>query len=251
MADVTREAKLNRAFVKLADTLTDDFDVVDLLQSLVEQCSEILDTQAAGLMLLDGLGELQLVASTSEETTLIEVMQLNAGAGPCVECFTTGKPVTVGDIERSGDRWPAFRLEAMRQGFKSVHATPMRLRGQVLGALNMFSIHVGELVAADVAVAQALADVATIGLLQERGSREKTLVAAQLQRALNSRILIEQAKGVVSESAELTMDEAFVALRKYARDHNLTLSTVATAVIDRSIDLGSRVGKEGEAGSRV
>jgi len=160
-------------------------------------------------------------------------------------------PVTVGDIEGSGDRWPAFRLEAIRQGFKSVHATPMRLRGQVLGALNMFSIHVGELVAADVAVAQALADVATIGLLQERGSREKTLVAAQLQRALNSRILIEQAKGVVSESAELTMDEAFAALRKYARDHNLTLTTVATAVIDRSIDLGSRVGAEGEAGSRV
>ena len=109
----------------------------------------------------------------------------------------------------------------------------------------MFSIHVGELVAADVAVAQALADVATIGLLQERGSREKTLVAAQLQRALNSRILIEQAKGVVSESAELSMDEAFAALRKYARDHNLTLTTVATAVIDRSIDMGSRVGAKG------
>jgi len=164
---------------------------------------------------------------------------------------TVAGPVTVGDIERSGDRWPAFRLEAMRQGFKSVHATPMRLRGQVLGALNMFSIHVGELVAADVAVAQALADVATIGLLQERGIKEKSLIVAQLQHALNSRILIEQAKGVVSESAGMTMDDAFATLRRYARDHNLTLTVVATAVIERSIDVGSSVGAKGEAGPRI
>jgi GAF domain-containing protein len=237
MTDTTRETRLSAAFVKLADTLTEDFDVVDLLQTLVEECASILDTQAAGLMLLDAAGQLQLVASTSDETSLIEVMQLNAGSGPCVECFTTGRPVTVGDIEGSGDRWSSFREEAMKQGFKSVHATPMRLRGQVLGALNMFSIHVGELGTADIAVAQALADVATIGMLQERSIREKTLVAEQLQHALNSRVLIEQAKGVLSESAALSMDQAFAAMRGYARDHNLTLSTVARAVIDRTLSL--------------
>jgi len=123
MSDITREARPSDAVVKLADTLSDEFDVVDLLQTRVEECTDILDTQAAGLMLLDAFGELQLVASTSGEARLIAVMQLNAGAGPCVECFTTGLPVTVGDIEASGDRWPAFRKEAMRQGFKSVHAT--------------------------------------------------------------------------------------------------------------------------------
>ncbi|MBC7595312.1 MAG: GAF and ANTAR domain-containing protein [Kineosporiaceae bacterium] len=238
MTESTREARLSAAFVKLADTLTDEFDVVDLFQSLVEECVEILDTQAAGLMLLDAGGELQLVASSSEEASLIEVMQLNAGAGPCVECFTTGKPVTVGDIEATGDRWLAFRQEAMRQGFKSVHATPMRLRGQILGALNMFSIHTGELGAPDIAVAQALADIATIGILQERSIRESSLVAAQLQHALNSRILIEQAKGVVSESGGMTMDEAFATMRKYSRDNNLSLTKVATAVIERRLDPG-------------
>ena len=241
MTETSREARLSAAFVKLADTLTDDFDVVDLLQTLVEECASILDTQAAGLMLLDAAGELQLMTSTSDETSLIEVMQLNAGSGPCVECFTTGRAVTVGDIEGSGDRWPAFRKEAMKQGFKSVHATPMRLRGQVLGALNMFSVYVGELREADVAVAQALADVATIGILQERSIRERSRVAAQLQHALNSRVLIEQAKGVVSESAALSMDQAFTAMRGYARDHNLSLTNVAEALIDRTLNLEKHI----------
>jgi GAF domain-containing protein len=237
MSDVSRESKLNAAFVILADTLTADFDVVDLLQNLVETCAEILDTQAAGLMLLDAVGHLQLVASTSEEASLVEVMQLNAGAGPCVECFTTGKPVTVADIDQLAGKWPEFRAGALKQGFRSVHAAPMRLRGQVLGALNLFGTSVGELGEADIAVAQALADVATIGLLQERSIRQSGVVAEQLQHALNSRILIEQAKGVISESAGMTMDDAFAAMRRHARDHNLTLTAVATAVIDRTLDV--------------
>ena len=155
----------------------------------------------------------------------------------------------VGDIEASKDRWSAFRQEAIRRGFKSVHATPMRLRGEVLGALNMFSIHVGELGAADVAVATALADVATIRMLQERSIREKGLVAEQLQHALNSRILIEQAKGVISESGEMTMDEAFATLRKYWRNNNLSLTKVATPVIDRTLGLGTLVPLKGIAGA--
>lgn len=239
MSEPTREAKLNVAFVKLADTLIAEFDVVDLLQMLVEQCADILETQAGGIMIVDANGALQLVASTSEESTLVEIMQLNAGAGPCVECITTGLPVTVGDIVVSGERWPAFREEALRQGFKSVHCTPMRLRGQVLGAMNLFSTEVGELGPDDVAVAQALADVATIGLLQERSIRESKIVAAQLQHALNSRVIIEQAKGVVSENAGLSMGDAFSALRQYARSNNLTLGTVALAVVDRRLNIAT------------
>lgn len=239
MSDLTREAKLNLAFVKLADTLIADFDVVDLLHTLVEECADILATEAGGILIVDPSGALQLVASTSEESALVEIMQLNAGAGPCVDCITTGRPVSVGDIAGSGSQWPAFRQEAIRQGFKSVHATPMRLRGQVIGAMNLFSTHLGELNPEDVAVAQALADVATIGLLQERSIRESGIVAGQLQNALNSRVVIEQAKGVVSENAGLSMSDAFSALRNYARNNNLTLSAVAIAVVDRSLNISA------------
>jgi GAF domain-containing protein len=235
MTDNTRETKLNEAFVKLADTLISDFDVVDLLHWLVEECTEILDTQAGGLLLIDPAGELQLIASTDEEAQLVEILQLAAGEGPCLDCFRTGEAITVGDIREDAARWPAFSAEALANGFRSVHATPLRLRGQTIGTMNLFSVNSGELGPADIAVAQALADVATIGILQERNIRSANLVAEQLQRALDSRILIEQAKGVLAASLGMNMNEAFSALRAYARDKNLTLGSVADGVVAREI----------------
>lgn len=240
MTTESRESQLSAAFVKLADTLIADFDVVDLLHWLVEECTRILDTQAGGLMLVDPAGELQLIASTSEEAELVEVLQLAAGEGPCLDCFRTGTAITVGDIESSAARWPEFSAEALKEGFRSVHATPLRLRGQIIGTMNLFSINVGELAPADIAVAQALADVATIGILQERTIRSGTLVAEQLQHALDSRILIEQAKGVLAASAGMSMNEAFSTMRTYARNQNLSLRKVADEVIARTIDLGRR-----------
>ena len=238
MNSLGREAKISAAFVSLADTLVEDFDVVDLLGGLVEQCAEILDVEAAGLMLVDVAGDLQLIASTSEDTGLVELMQLSAGAGPCVDCFVTGRPVSIADIETSGVQWPDFAGEALKRGFRSVHATPMRLRSQVIGTLNLFGAQTGELNSADIAVAQALADVATIAVLQEKSARETTVVAGQLQHALNSRIVIEQAKGVLSQTADMSMEDAFKALRSYARSHNLSLNLVAQGVVDRRIDIG-------------
>jgi GAF domain-containing protein len=237
MSAQSRETRLNAAFVKLADTLTDDYDVVDLLHTLVEECTAIFDTEAGGLMLADADGQLQLVASTSEQADLVEIMQLNAGIGPCVDCFHTGLPVAVADIENSGDRWPAFRVEALKQGFRSIYATPLKLRGQIIGTLNLLSRSVGELNARDARAAQALTDVATIGILQERVIRERGIVTDQLQRALDSRILIEQAKGVLSESASIGVDAAFAAMRSYARNHNMRLHDVADGIVDRSITL--------------
>jgi GAF domain-containing protein len=235
----SRESQLSAAFVKLADTLITDFDVVDLLHWLVEECTRILDTSEGGLLLVDAAGVLQLVASTSEKAQLVEVLQLATGEGPCLDCFRTGIAVTVGNLEVDADKWPKFSAEALREGFRSVHATPLRLRGQIIGTMNLFSIHPGELAATDISVAQALADVATIGILQERTIRSSSIVAEQLQNALNSRILIEQAKGVLAASTGLTMDEAFAALRAYARNGNLTLATVAEGVIARTIDIRS------------
>jgi len=239
MSKPTREARLSAAFVAVADTLIADFDVVDLLHTLVENCSEILEVDAGGIMIVDEAGQLQLVASTSEETSLVEIMQLAAGEGPCLDCFATGHSVTVADIAKSAQQWPAFSAEALRQGFNSVHATPMRLRGQILGTMNLFGKKATILGDEDKAVAQALADVATIGLLQERAIRESGVFTGQLQRALNSRIIIEQAKGVVSENAGLSMHESFSALRTYARDHNLTLGAVASSVVNRSLNVGT------------
>lgn len=233
----TRESKLSAAFVKLADTLIADFDVVDLLSWLVEECAEILDTQAGGLLLADPAGVLQLVASTSEEAALVEIFQLAAGEGPCLDCFRSGAAITVGDIHKDAAKWPRFSEEALREGFHSVHATPLRLRGQTLGTMNLFSTHVGELAPQDISVAQALADVATIGILQERTIRNGGVVAEQLQRALDTRILIEQAKGVLAASVGMTMNEAFAAMRTHARNGNLTLRTVAEDVVARKIRL--------------
>ncbi len=237
MRTPSRETRLNAAFVTVADTLTADYDVVDLLHTLVTECTEILAAQAGGLMLADSSGRLQVVASTSERADLVEVMQLAAGAGPCVDCFTSGTVVSVPDIQASTEDWPAFRLAAAQQGFKSVHATPMRLRSDVIGTMNLFSTAVGSLKRRDAALAQALADVATIGILQERVSAQSQVVTEQLQRALDSRILIEQAKGVLSQSAGFSMDEAFVVLRAHARNHNLTLRAVAEGVANRTLDV--------------
>jgi GAF domain-containing protein len=237
MEDTSRETRINAAFVSVADTLTTNFDVVDLLHTLVEECTEILDVQAGGLMLIDSRGQLQLMASTSEEADLVEVMQLAALRGPCIQCFHTGTAVSVPDIEESGDQWPEFRTAALEQGFHSVHATPMKLRGEVIGTMNLFGTEVGAITTRDAGVAQALADVATIGILQERIIREGPVLAEQLHEALDSRILIEQAKGVIAHSASVNMDEAFAILRSYARNHNLTLRGVAQAISNRSLSV--------------
>ncbi|WP_341952067.1 GAF and ANTAR domain-containing protein [Salinibacterium sp. TMP30] len=239
MSETSREGRISAAFVKLADTLIADYDVVDLLDTLLLECTEILDTDAGGLMLVDAVGSLQVVASTSERADFVELMQLNAGAGPCIQCFTTGKAVVVADIDESGTQWPKFRTAALQRGFRSVLATPMRLRGEVLGTMNLFSTHSGAMNPRDAAVAQALTDVATIGILQERHIRETGIVSQQLQRALNSRILIEQAKGVLSQTASIDMDEAFALLRTYARSRNLSLHAVAEGVTDRSLNIGT------------
>jgi GAF domain-containing protein len=237
MGEESREQRITAAFVTVADTLIADYDVIDLLHSLVDVCANVLDVSGGGLLLADESGQLQLVASTSERADFVEVMQLAAGVGPCVDCFGSGMPVSVGDIQADGARWPVFQKAALQQGFHSVYATPLRLRGQVLGAMNLFRASVGELNAADAAVAQALADVATIGILQERSIRETGIVTEQLQRALESRILIEQAKGVLSATGQMTVDEAFEALRTYARRNNLTLRAVALGVTNRTLDV--------------
>ncbi|MHC5796507.1 GAF and ANTAR domain-containing protein [Lacisediminihabitans sp. FW035] len=233
----TREGRLVDTFVTLADTLVVGYDVVDLLHTLVEACANLLSASAAGIMLADSSGQLALVASTSEKSRLVELMQLSSGNGPCVESFTTGTVYVLPDVEAVKETWPEFYLEATEQGFRAVHAVPLRLRGDILGTLNLFLDHTGSLTPDDASVAQGLADVATIGILQGRAARESQLTQQQLQSALNSRVVIEQAKGVIAQIHGVDMDIAFNTLRQFARSNNLTLRDVADGVVHKTLSL--------------
>jgi GAF domain-containing protein len=233
---VNRETELSRAFVELADTLVADFDVVDFLHTLTLRCVDLFDVDAAGLMLADSRDELRLVAASAEQVELLELLELQSEEGPCLDSYRTGVAVSSADLSET-DAWPRFRQAVLASGFRAVQALPLRLRGQVIGALNLFRVEPGVLSSSDLAVCQAIADVATIGLLQARAVREAQLLADQLSTALRSRVVIEQAKGVLAERSNVDMDTAFRVLRTYARRHNLRLADLATDVVERRLDL--------------
>ena len=231
---MTREQQLIEAFVEAADTLVDDFDVIEFLHTVAERCVQLLDVDAAGLMLADQRGELHASAASSENARLLELFELQTDAGPCLDAYRTAAQVVNADLRASAERWPRFAEAARLTGFVSVHALPLRLRSTVIGALNLFSARPGPLGDADVRVGQALADIATIGILAQRTMHQAELLAAQLQQALTSRVTIEQAKGILAERRGISVDAAFALLRAHARSHNLRLSDLARDVAERS-----------------
>ncbi|HET7800323.1 MAG TPA: GAF and ANTAR domain-containing protein [Humibacillus xanthopallidus] len=232
----SRDALLARRFVSLADTLVADYDVVDLLDELAHTCVEFLGVTAAGLLLTDQRGALQLVAYSEERTHLLELFQLQNDEGPCLDCMRTGRAVIEPDLAAAGDRWPKFAVAATEAGFRSVIALPLRLRDQVIGGLNLFDTRETHLDDDERAIAQALADVATIGILQQRSRHRASLLAEQLQKALNTRIVIEQAKGVIAECGRMDMETAFETLRAHARNTGQLLSTVAEDLAGGRLD---------------
>ncbi len=231
-----REQQVAAAFVDLADTLVDDFDVLDFLHSLAEHCVDLLDVDAAGLVIADPAGLLRVAASSSEQVRVLELFELQNEEGPCLECYRTGVAVSADDLDDPDSGWTQFAAVTRTAGFRSVVALPLRLRDQTIGALNMFRVHAGPLTAAHRSLGQALADVATIGILQERGARRQEQLARQLQEALSSRVIIEQAKGVLAERRGVHVDEAFRVLRQYARSKGERLSDVARRIIERELD---------------
>ena len=225
---------LPATFVELTDTMVADFDVIDFLHVLTDRSVQLLDVSAAGLLLADPRGELRVVAASSEAARLLELFQLQNDQGPCLDCFRAGRPVAAADLAAEARRWPRFAAAAQQAGFAAVQALPMRLRDQVIGALNLFRAVPGAFDPADIRIGQALADVATISLLHERSMRHSETLNEQLQTALNSRVIIEQAKGKLAERLGLDMDQAFNVLRNHARTRNQRLSDLAQAFIDGS-----------------
>ena len=230
-----REAEVSAAFVALANSMVDGVDVVDLLGGLTADCARLLDIASAGLLLADRRKVLHVVAASSERTRALELFQLQRDQGPCLDCFHTGDAVIVPDLSQETERWPAFVAAATEAGFASVHALPMRLKDNVLGVLGLFGSTPGRLNDEDLDLGQALAHVASVALVSDRATTDRNEIAEQLQSALTSRVLVEQAKGLLSQLGGVDMDQSFAALRRYSRDHNERLGEVASRVVNRDL----------------
>lgn len=252
---MAREDLIADTFVGIVDSLVDDFDIIDMLTGLALGCVDLDLASACGILLVDEHGNLRVMAASSERTHLLELFQLQNDEGPCLEAFSTGEPVAHTDLPSAHDRWPIFAPEAVRAGFHSVHAFPLRLRNVVFGAMNLFSVEIHHIDEPASHLARALADVASIAILQDQVVRKSDLRAGQLQHALDSRVAIEQAKGMLAERARVDMDEAFTMLRTHARSARRHLTAVALQVVDGTLAIdevvaaipSSRVGDSTEA----
>ncbi|MBC3192250.1 GAF and ANTAR domain-containing protein [Pseudonocardia sp. C8] len=245
-----RTGELAETFVECADTLVAGFDIVEFLIRLCDRCVRLLQVDAAGVVLADPQGRLQIMAATGEDARHLEHRQLQVGEGPCLDCHRTGRAVAVPDMAEAVERWPRFAVTCRQAGFAGVHALPMRYRDQVVGAMNLFARTPGPWGPATARVAQALTDVATIGLLQHRERTDQATVIDQLQTAVTSRVVIEQAKGVLGERIGMDPEQAFQVLRRYARRHNRRLTDLARAVVTGTEDLTGRVPRPPPDGRR-
>jgi GAF domain-containing protein len=223
--------QLADVFVDVADTLVADFDLIEFLHAVARHATAISGGAAAGVLLSGQDGLLHHVGASSEDARLLELFQIQNSEGPCLDCYRTGSRVVVPDLAQARGRWPSFAPRALAVGMASVYAFPMRLRDRVIGGLNLFQTERQELTAEEVRVVQALADMATIALIQEQAISRAEVLTEQLQAALTSRIVVEQAKGAVARTYGISVDEAFELLRSHARGARRRLTDVAHEVV--------------------
>ncbi len=233
---IQRQALTATTFVEIVDTLVDDFDVIDVLTVLTSRSVELLEAAAAGILLADELGHLRVIGASTEQVQLLELFQIQNDEGPCLDCFHTGKIVSSSNLGGSSP-WPQFGAECVLAGFPSVCAVPLRLKDLILGCLNLFMSEPVRLSDAEIALAQALADVASIAIVQDQATRQAAIREGHLQHALISRIAIEQAKGMIAERGNVDMDEAFARLRSFARNTNRGLTEVAEALVAGTLNI--------------
>ncbi|MEQ1874824.1 MAG: GAF and ANTAR domain-containing protein [Ilumatobacteraceae bacterium] len=232
----TKQTLTATTFVEIVDTLVGNFDVIEVLTVLTARCVELLDAAAAGILLADSDGHLRVIGASTEQIGLLELFQIQNDRGPCLDCYRTGEVVVHSNLNARSP-WTDFAVESVRAGYPSVCAVPLRLKAQILGCLNLFMSETVELSATDLALAQALADVASIAIIQDQATRDAAIREGQLQYALNSRITIEQAKGMIAERSQTDMDNAFALLRTYARSHNQRLTDVAEGLVAGTLSI--------------
>lgn len=230
-----REKAVSRAFVELASSLANGYDVVDLLSTLTSTCAELLDVNAAGLLLANRHGVLHVLAASSNASRDLELLQLQSEEGPCLDCYHDGTAVSVEDLSAQQERWPRFAPTALESGFRSIHAIPLRLRNRVLGAMGLFGTRAGALNDEDLSLGQALADVASVSLFHNEATEDDRWLSDRLQTALGSRMIIEQAKGFLAQVGDLDMEQAFRVLQAFAREHDERLTDVAAGLVARRI----------------
>jgi GAF domain-containing protein len=240
---VDREGAIIDAFVHLSDTLVEDYDVIEFLHFLSERCVELTDIDEVGVMIGALPGRLQAVAASTERSYLLELFEVQNEDGPCLDAFRGGITVTAEDLSDEPARWPIFTPRAIAAGFGSVHSVPMRLRNEVIGAVNLLCVEPGAMSSSDARLVRALSDIATVGILQQRTISEVEVVNSGLATALNSRVRIEQAKGVVAERAGTTVDEAFAMIRDHARSRQLRLTALCEDIVHRVIDVADVIGR--------
>jgi GAF domain-containing protein len=233
---LNRQALTATTFVEIVDTLVDDFDVIEVLTVLTSRSVELLQASAAGILLADTDGQLRVIGASTEEVGLLELFQIQNDQGPCLDCFHTGRVVSNDDMS-SASNWPQFAAESLRSGFPAVCAVPLRLKDLILGCLNLFMSEPVGLSDSEIALAQALADVASIAIVQDMATREAAIREGHLQHALNSRIVIEQAKGMIAERAHVDMDDAFARMRAYARNNNRGLTDIAEGLVAGTVSI--------------
>lgn len=227
-------------FVELADTLVSNYDIGEFLYLLVERCQDVLQVDAGGVLLESPDGTLNLAAATSEKMSRLEESEISNNEGPCFEAYRDVKQIVAEDLQLTLEQWPNVTQVALDMDLHSVYAFPLRLRDDCIGALNLYREHPGPFDDRDVRLAQAFADVAAIGILQQRQIIEAQTRADQLQGALNTRVVIEQAKGVLAGKTGVTPDEAFEALRKHARNNRMNVHKLAVRVVEaQSADLSA------------
>lgn len=235
---ISHRAQAADAFVELVDSLVQDFDVIDMLTVLTTRCVELLGATAAGILLADSDGTLRVIGASNEQAQVLELMQLQNDEGPCLDCYRTGRVVSNSDL-LAASPWPDFAAVSVAAGYFSVCAIPMQLRDFTMGCLNLFMPASVALPDDDVALARALAHVASIAIAQDEMTRKSAVRETDLQHALHSRIVIEQAKGMIAAQSRVDMDTAFNGLRSYARRNNQLLTEVATEVIAGLTTIGA------------
>lgn len=229
-----RQALTAITFVEIVDTLVGDFDVIDVMTALTSRVVELLDVSAAGILLADTDGYLRVIGASNEQVNLLELFQIQNDQGPCLDSYTTGTVVANARLDLDSP-WPQFAAASVRAGLPSVCAVPLRLHERSLGCLNMFRSEPSPLTDSEISLAQALADVASIAIVQDLATRRASVREGELQHALDSRVIIEQAKGMIAATAAVDMNEAFRRLRLFARGNNRGLTDVAKDLVEAKL----------------